>query len=113
MVTQQPEPFSVQVDDQDGRLVVRPVGELDLATVPELEGVVLPPLEAGRTVVLDLRGLEFLDSSGVRTILEAQALAVDGDGRFSVVRPHEGSPVWRVLEVSGVDRALEIEDDVA
>lgn len=107
----QPEPFAISTEQQDGRLVVRPVGELDLATAPELEAVVLPALREGRHVVVDLRGLEFMDSSGVRVLVEAHATAVDdAPGRFSVVRPGPMSAVERVMEVSGVDAAFDIVD---
>jgi anti-sigma B factor antagonist len=105
-----PDAFTVDVAERDGRLVVRPEGELDLATAPELEQVVMPALQDGRPVLLDLRGLEFLDSSGVRSIVEAHAAAGEGGTSFAVVHPGADSPVWRVLEISGVDRALAVED---
>jgi anti-sigma B factor antagonist len=110
MAQQPPEPFSLDVREDGDRLVIRPAGELDLATAPELEGVLLPAVREGRSVVLDLRGLEFLDSSGVRTIVEAHGQATEAGGRFGVVRPGEGSDVWRILEVSGVDRVLQVVD---
>lgn len=111
-MAQTPEPFSLTTEERDDRVVVRPEGELDLAGAPELEAALLPPLREGRTAVVDLRALEFLDSSGVRSLVEARSVAQDHGGRLLVVRPHEGSAVWRVLEVSGVDQVLEIADDV-
>jgi anti-anti-sigma factor len=47
------------------------VGELDLATVPILESEVNAQRAAGfRRVILDLRELQFIDSSGLRCILD-------------------------------------------
>jgi anti-anti-sigma factor len=87
-------------------------GELDLATAPQLEEAVLPPLRDGATVVLDLRPLGFMDSTGVRVIVAAHHAARDHGGRLAVVRcPPEG-PVGRVLEISGLDGVLDVVDDV-
>jgi len=49
------------------RIVVR--GELDLATAGQLEAALEAPAE--QPVVVDLRGLTFMDSTGVRTLLQA------------------------------------------
>lgn len=107
-----PEPFDLHVDDRDGEVVLRPCGELDLASAPEVESVVLHALRDGRRVVLDLRELEFLDSSGVRAIVRARTAAQEHGppARFSVVRPDAESSVWRVIEVSGLDAVLDVVD---
>jgi anti-anti-sigma factor len=107
----EPEPFSVAVQEADARRVVAARGELDLATAPQLEAVVLPPLRDGGSVLLDLRGLSFMDSTGVRVIVAAQLAAEEHGGHFALVRcPPEG-PVGRVLEISGLDAVLDLVDD--
>ena len=110
MPQETPEPFTLDVVDQDGVVVLRPRGELDLVTAPEVEAAIHDGLDAGRHVVLDLGALAFLDSSGIRALVEARAAAAErGEpARFSVVRPSGESPVWRVLEVSGVHEALDV-----
>ena len=55
--------------DGSRQFVVR--GELDLATAPQLEEALVSAIEAGDEVVLDLRELEFMDSSGVRVLVVA------------------------------------------
>lgn len=89
-----------------------PRGELDLATAPELEQRVLGALRSGAngTVVLDLRELTFLDSTGVRTIVAAHQVAKDVGVELRLVRPSEESTVWRVIEISGIDGALGLVD---
>jgi len=104
--------FSLETSEAGDTLLVRPQGELDLATTPELERLVLGRLEQGRAVVLDLRGLEFMDSSGVRVLVAANARAESEGGSLRIVRPEPGSPVERILVVSGIDRALPFVDDV-
>jgi anti-anti-sigma factor len=63
-----------------------------------------------RRVTLDLRGLSFMDSTGVRMLLEAAAASRRDGFAFAVVR---GNPdVMRVLEVSGILDHFVIVDDV-
>lgn len=106
----QPAPFSVSVAQQDGRVLVAVRGELDLATAPQLEEALLPRLQEGGHALLDLRELEFMDSTGVRVIVAAHLAAQDHGGRLSVVRTSPDSPVGRVLEVSGLDGVLHVVD---
>jgi anti-anti-sigma factor len=86
-------------------------GELDLATAPDLEAVVLPAARAGRDIVLDLRELDFMDSSGVRVVVAVHAAAQESGGGLALVRTADGSAVQRVLEVSGLDGILRFVDD--
>jgi len=96
-----PQPFNVDVQHESTRAVVRPHGELDLATVPELASRIAVLREAGcDDLVLDLRGLSFLDSTGLRLLLENRQDAEQDGWRFSIVDGER--PISRVLEVSGV-----------
>jgi anti-sigma B factor antagonist len=103
-----PTEFSIATDRRDGRLVVTLQGELDVSGAPQLEEAVLPEVRDGAHVVLDLRGLEFMDSSGVRVLVAAHATAQDGAGRFSVVPAAAGGPVQRVIEISGLEDILDL-----
>lgn len=104
-----PPPFELKSHDTGDRLVVVVRGEIDLSTSSELERASLDPLRAGRHVVLDLRDVDFLDSCGVRAIVQARIAATDGGGRLTVVRGPE--EVQRVLEVSGLEPELELVDN--
>lgn len=108
-----PDEFSISSEDQEGRAHLTLRGELDLATAPELEELVNERLDAGREVVVDLRGLEFMDSSGIRVLVAAHARAARTGGRLIVVRPRAGSAVSKIIEVSGLDGELTIVDDPA
>ena len=48
--------------------VVRVVGDIDVASVPEIERLVVPPLRSATAAVVDLTGVGFLDSAGVRLL---------------------------------------------
>jgi anti-sigma B factor antagonist len=74
-----PPPFRVDIARSDGEVRVRPVGELDMSTVPDLETSLAEAARQGRMVVIDLRGLEFMDSTGL-TLLTRWSLAAERDG---------------------------------
>jgi anti-anti-sigma factor len=61
------------------------------------------------TVVLDMRELTFIDSSGLRALIMADQRVRDQGGRFVVVRGPE--PVNEVLEMTGVARRIELVDE--
>ena len=104
--------FELGVETGDERVTFTPRGELDLATAPELETQVLSAVREGdRAVVLDLRELTFMDSTGVRTIVAAHQIAEETGHALRVVRPPRGSAVSRVIEISGIDEALGLVDE--
>ena len=110
MTGSRPVPFSISIDDQPARALVAVEGELDLATAPALEDAVMARLLDGGHVLLDLGGLEFMDSTGVRVIVSAHRAAQEHGGRFMLVRTPPDGPVGRVLRISGLDGVLDIVD---
>ena len=90
-------------DDVDGALLL--TGEIDSYTAPELSERLAgdPPVE-----VLDLAGVTFIDSSGLRTLLAAtrRASQLGTVVRLRNVRP----TVRRMLEITGTADQFEIEE---
>ncbi len=84
--------------------VVRVRGELDVATAPSLERLLLRPRERGEVVELDLTELDFMDSTGLRVLLRAQRAAERGG--WEVVLTGASAPVRRLFDLSGVHAAL-------
>jgi anti-sigma B factor antagonist len=107
----EPPPFAIEVQQQGNRTQLTLSGELDLATVGQLEEAIASRLSAGEDVVVDLRGLAFMDSSGVRALVSGHADAQDGGGSLTIVRPARDSEVDRVIEVSGIASALGMVDE--
>lgn len=106
-----PEEFSISATERGERLHVTLRGELDLATAPELEELLESRLGSGQEVVVDLRGLEFMDSSGVRVLVAGHARADRAGTRLLIVRPGGESPVAKIIEVSGLDGELHLVDE--
>jgi anti-anti-sigma factor len=103
--------FSISTSEDGGRIVIVLRGELDLATAPELEQVVSDSLDARDEVVVDLRELEFMDSTGLRVLVHAHTRA-QGEKRFIVVRPPAGAPIAKILAIAGVDSELDLVDEI-
>ncbi|GAC1321187.1 MAG: hypothetical protein NVSMB25_14560 [Thermoleophilaceae bacterium] len=79
--------FHIRFEPTPQPLRVIPSGELDLATVPELHERLLE-LERARTpTVLDLGELEFMDSSGLRLIVETAKTADRVGWELTLLRP--------------------------
>jgi anti-sigma B factor antagonist len=89
----------------DGQVVIALQGQVDLATAPQLADAVAGATRQGaETVVVDLTDVDFLDSAGVRALVEsAQAAAATG-----VTVSVTGASGWvaRVLEITGVAEFL-------
>ena len=86
---------------------VRPTGELDLsgATVLEAELDRLADDPELGAVVLDMRGLEFMDSSGLRLVVMADMQAREAGRRFSLIRGDD--TVHRVFEITRMSDRLD------
>jgi len=84
-------------------------GELDLSSAAQVEGVLKEIEEPGPPLLLiDLRDLTFMDSTGLRVLVSADARARDASRRFVIVRGPEA--VHRVFRITGLDDHLEIVD---
>lgn len=101
--------FDVHTHRSDAALIVEPRGEIDLATVGLIREAVDREWRSGEDIVVDLREVGFMDTSGLRYLLELNDRASrDGFG-LRVVR---GQPaVQRVFEVSGLEARLAFVDD--
>jgi anti-anti-sigma factor len=102
--------FEFDTGERGALALVTLRGELDLAALhllgPELERLAEEPgLEA---VVLDLRGLEFLDTSGLRLLVGAERALGDCDRRLVLVRG--APPVQRMFELTRLADRLEFVD---
>jgi anti-anti-sigma factor len=103
-------PFSIDVQRANGLVQVILAGELDIATHGDAEAVLKDVQDSGvPLVVLDLRKLNFMDSTGLRLLVQADARARESGHRLAIVRGPEA--VHRVLEITGLDAKLDLIDD--
>ena len=78
-----------RIDDADTVLIVVS-GELDIATVAQLDHALRDAESVAPQIVLDLGGLEFMASCGARLLIEADARIRRAGGRLEIERAPEG-----------------------
>ena len=95
------QPFRVDLVPDRARVIVAPSGELDLATCDDLWREIEQLARDGFAhVVLDLRQLTFIDSSGLRMMFRAREAASRDGFDFAVIDGDETA--CRALDVTGV-----------
>lgn len=82
-------------------------GEIDLATVPELETAIDSVLDSdGHPLVVDLRETSFMDSTGLKALVMANRRFDELGRRFAIAV--SGGPVSRLLDLSGVETSIKV-----
>lgn len=101
MTSDRPHPLEVVDAELQGAPGVAIRGEIDIAAVPELEHALdVAILESTGAFVLDLSGVEFLDSTGLRLVLRWRALLAREERSLAIVCPP--GPVRKLFEVAGI-----------
>jgi anti-anti-sigma factor len=101
--------FRVEVLSEKGATILAVSGELDLASSPALEEELERASDAGvELLILDLRDLEFMDSTGLSVVLKASQRAQDGGQRFRLVKGSQ--QVQRLLNLTGVAERMTVVD---
>ena len=101
--------FDLQVirEGATARIVV--AGELDIATVPQLEQTIAEiTAERGVDLVVDLRNVTFMDSTGLRLLVQTHGQSDSGDFALSIVRGP--GQLDRLFSVTGVADVLPLVD---
>lgn len=97
--------ITISDDGPDGVLVVRAEGEIDLGNADRLaDELASDRARAARAVIIDLLGVPFMDSSGLRVVLHAQR---ELEPELALVL-QPGSPVLRLLELAEVSGRIRI-----
>jgi stage II sporulation protein AA (anti-sigma F factor antagonist) len=97
--------LEIHVARHDGRYVIAPLGELDLSTVAAFDRAVHEgEATDARRIVVDLSAVTFMDSSGLKALLEAHARSQADSNRLRLVRGPRR--VQRVFELTGSEAEL-------
>lgn len=104
--------FRVEVLNEGRASVISVSGELDLASSAALEEELTRVTQSdAEQVVLDLRELEFMDSTGLSTLVKAHQRAEEAGKQFGLVRGPQ--QVQRLLSLTGVEERLRFADTPA
>lgn len=105
-----PEPLRIELEPRRDTIVLAAHGDIDLDTAGQLEQQLSDLLERGfRRVVLDLRKVSFLDSTGLHVVLDASAASGRAGVEFAIVQGP--TPVERLFEVTQTESALQFVDE--
>jgi|SRR5436190_20571830 len=110
MNTEMPPEFAVRAEPVGSAYVVTPVGELDLGTVDELGATLAARPDTCPHLVLDLSGLTFFDTSGMRLVIETLQDARRSGISLALVRGSED--VQRLFALAGMNDRLPFFDDL-
>jgi anti-sigma B factor antagonist len=102
--------LEITTERREGQTRMALAGELDIASAPRFEeGLAEVEGDTPGVLVLDLRGVEFIDSTGLRAVIAADERARSAGRRLVIVRGP--AAVERVFSVTQLDQRLEIIDD--
>lgn len=100
----------VTTSDRPGATLVEVEGEIDLSTAAQLQRELTMSVAAGSKLVVDVRGVTFIDSTGVGVLFRTSKKVTAAGGEMRLVCGP--GPVRRVLMVSGLDRLVPVVDDL-
>lgn len=96
---------------QDGRTLLEVVGEVDVYTAPALRDRISDLIDAGQhTLVVDLGGVEFLDSTGLGVLVAGLNRAKEVGGSLTLVCPQER--VLKLFRITGLDEVFTVHGTV-
>jgi anti-sigma B factor antagonist len=99
--------YTLEHDPIDAGHLIAITGELDIAATPELSTVMLMAARSpGPLVVLDLGGVEFIDSTALGTLLNAGNEVEASGKRLRVVCG--GGPVRKLLELTNLTNRFQL-----
>jgi anti-sigma B factor antagonist len=94
-----------------GHTVLAATGELDIAAVPAFRDQLRRLVEAGSpSIVIDLTGVRFIDSAGLRVLVDGLTRARRRDSDLRVACP--SASLRRTFEISGLDKVMNVHGSV-
>ena len=97
--------LTVRIEQDGDSLVVRALGELDIATANSLDEELRRVWHCDASpILLDLGEVDFLDSVGVRSLLAVAKYSRESGDRLRI--RIASAPIRRVIDVVGVERSL-------
>jgi anti-sigma B factor antagonist len=104
-----PTEFTITQRATEAGVILMITGELDLSTGPVLSESVERVRRGVKALTVDLSELVFMDSTGLRLLIELDQRATREDWKLALIRPKYDT-ADAVLRATGADRALPFED---
>jgi anti-anti-sigma factor len=98
--------FEWRAEETPEATTLRPSGEMDLGTVSIFRDALTAATVRGRSKVVDMRGIEYMDSCGIHALLEHAESCKQHGGLLVLVAPN--APVQKIIEITGLDDAMPV-----
>ncbi len=98
--------MQIDIRQEGDRLIISPKGNVDYVTAPELDEAVSKVGDDIMTIELDMSGVPYISSAGLRVILNADEIMQDRNG---IKLTGVNNDVKAILEMTGFYDALDIE----
>ena len=98
--------MNYEITQDNTKLSVKLEGPLDVRTSPDLERALFPALEGITDVEIDLEGVNYISSAGLRILLAAEQTMEEKQG--TLVIKNVGENVMDIFKITGFDEALHI-----
>lgn len=98
--------MNIETKTENGNVTLKIEGRLDTTTAPELERALDEVLDGAKELVLDMNGLEYISSAGLRVILKAQKV-MNTQGSMKLTGVNDS--IMEVFDITGFLDILTIE----
>lgn len=103
--------MNYEIQKVDGAAIVTLSGDVDLESSPRVRGALLECVKSRSNVVVDMSAVQYIDSSGVASLVEAFQTARKNGSGFVLASVSEAA--LRVLELARLDKVFTIVAEVA
>ncbi len=104
--------LTLSTRSEDGRTVVEVAGEIDVYTAPKLREQLAELVDSGRyDLIVDMTGVEFLDSTGLGVLVGGLKRVRTHDGSLRLVCTQER--ILKIFRITGLTKVFPIHDSVA
>ena len=90
--------MTYKVEETDNKRIVHLDGEVDMEVADKARNTILPLIEAGHEVHLNLSKVEYMDSSGISVLIESKKLSEEKNTKFELIEISK--PVEKVLAMA-------------
>ncbi len=103
--------MNCEIQNADGAAIVTLSGDVDLESSPRVRSALLECVKSKSNVVVDMSGVDYIDSSGVASLVEAFQTARKNGTAFVLAKVSDAA--LRVLELARLDKVFTIVAEVA
>jgi anti-sigma B factor antagonist len=102
--------FQTDVSTLGDWTVLSVVGEVDAYTAAALQAAVTEQIVSGVSLILDLSAVGFIDSTGLRVLVEALRAVREAEGRLKLVS--ENDQTLKLLRITSLDSVFEVQPNL-